>query len=121
MILCYLIQSVSFLIAFITRHDCCIFSLFNYLNIFFLFENVPKSIYIIYQCILFCIFTDQKLTSQVHEIVGRINGRFGTLSAVPIHHLVCPKLSDESMIFSMHAFMYAFMYICMCRSFIELS
>ncbi|KAG2681576.1 hypothetical protein I3843_11G151900 [Carya illinoinensis] len=29
----------------------------------------------------------QKLTSQVHEIVGRINGRFGTLSAVPIHHL----------------------------------
>lgn len=34
------------------------------------------------------ILTDQKLTSQVHEIVGRINGRFGTLSAVPIHHLV---------------------------------
>ncbi|KAI5384829.1 Trehalose-6-P synthase/phosphatase complex synthase subunit, variant 4 [Lathyrus oleraceus] len=30
----------------------------------------------------------QKLTSQVHEIVGRINGRFGTLTAVPIHHLV---------------------------------
>ncbi|CAI9088880.1 OLC1v1023330C1 [Oldenlandia corymbosa var. corymbosa] len=29
----------------------------------------------------------QKLTSQVHEIVGRINGRFGTISAVPIHHL----------------------------------
>ncbi|KAG9154909.1 hypothetical protein Leryth_015536 [Lithospermum erythrorhizon] len=29
----------------------------------------------------------QKLTSQVHEIVGRINGRFGTLIAVPIHHL----------------------------------
>ncbi|KAF1002534.1 alpha,alpha-trehalose-phosphate synthase [UDP-forming] 1-like [Apium graveolens] len=29
----------------------------------------------------------QKLTSQVHEIVGRINGRFGSLSAVPIHHL----------------------------------
>ncbi|XP_021726940.1 alpha,alpha-trehalose-phosphate synthase [UDP-forming] 1-like [Chenopodium quinoa] len=29
----------------------------------------------------------QKLTSQVHEIVGRINGRFGTLSRVPIHHL----------------------------------
>ena len=35
-----------------------------------------------------CIFIDQKLTSQVHEIVGRINGRFGTLTAVPIHHLV---------------------------------
>ncbi|KAG6790362.1 hypothetical protein POTOM_006515 [Populus tomentosa] len=31
----------------------------------------------------------QKLTSQVHEIVGRINGRFGTLTAVPIHHLMC--------------------------------
>ncbi|KAF7803248.1 alpha,alpha-trehalose-phosphate synthase [UDP-forming] 1-like [Senna tora] len=30
---------------------------------------------------------DQRLTSQVHEIVGRINGRFGTLTAVPIHHL----------------------------------
>ncbi|XP_057540314.1 alpha,alpha-trehalose-phosphate synthase [UDP-forming] 1-like [Amaranthus tricolor] len=29
----------------------------------------------------------QKLTSQVHEIVGRINGRFGTLTRVPIHHL----------------------------------
>ncbi|XP_059289827.1 alpha,alpha-trehalose-phosphate synthase [UDP-forming] 1-like isoform X1 [Lycium ferocissimum] len=29
----------------------------------------------------------QKLTCQVHEIVGRINGRFGTLTAVPIHHL----------------------------------
>jgi len=34
------------------------------------------------------IFSDQKLTSQVHEIVGRINGRFGTLTTVPIHHLV---------------------------------
>ena len=32
-------------------------------------------------------FPDQKLTSQVHEIVGQINGRFRTLSAVPIHHL----------------------------------
>ncbi|PWA59641.1 alpha,alpha-trehalose-phosphate synthase [Artemisia annua] len=30
----------------------------------------------------------QKLTSHVHEIVGRINGRFGTLTVVPIHHLV---------------------------------
>ncbi|KAL4565203.1 hypothetical protein LXL04_029288 [Taraxacum kok-saghyz] len=29
----------------------------------------------------------QKLTSQVHEVVGRINGRFGTLTTVPIHHL----------------------------------
>ncbi|KAL8140508.1 hypothetical protein V2J09_006529 [Rumex salicifolius] len=31
----------------------------------------------------------QKLASQVHEIVGRINGRFGTLTALPIHHLDC--------------------------------
>eukprot|EP00249_Psilotum_nudum_P019213 c27145_g1_i1 orf=266-3322(-) len=29
----------------------------------------------------------QRLTSQVHEIVGRINGRFGTVTTVPIHHL----------------------------------
>ncbi|KAL7602675.1 alpha,alpha-trehalose-phosphate synthase [UDP-forming] 1 isoform X2 [Lactuca sativa] len=29
----------------------------------------------------------QKLTCQVHEIVGRINGRFGSLTTVPIHHL----------------------------------
>ncbi|GAY34848.1 hypothetical protein CUMW_013670 [Citrus unshiu] len=29
----------------------------------------------------------KKLTSQVHEIVGRINGRYGTLTTVPIHHL----------------------------------
>ncbi|KAL3839982.1 hypothetical protein ACJIZ3_024573 [Penstemon smallii] len=29
----------------------------------------------------------QKLTSKVHEIVGWINGRFGTLTTVPIHHL----------------------------------
>ncbi|KAK3206672.1 hypothetical protein Dsin_020718 [Dipteronia sinensis] len=29
----------------------------------------------------------QKLTSQVHEIVWHINGRFGTLIAVSIHHL----------------------------------
>lgn len=36
--------------------------------------------------LLFCV--DKKLKSQVHEIVGRVNGRFGTLTAVPIHHLV---------------------------------
>ncbi|XP_024377190.1 alpha,alpha-trehalose-phosphate synthase [UDP-forming] 1 isoform X2 [Physcomitrium patens] len=29
----------------------------------------------------------QRLTSQVHEIVGRINGRYGTVTFVPIHHL----------------------------------
>ncbi len=32
-------------------------------------------------------FPDQRLTSQVHEIVGRINGRFGSVTFVPIHHL----------------------------------
>ncbi|XP_016672101.2 alpha,alpha-trehalose-phosphate synthase [UDP-forming] 1 isoform X1 [Gossypium hirsutum] len=31
----------------------------------------------------------KQLTSQVHEIVGRINGRFGSFSSVPIHHLDC--------------------------------
>lgn len=30
---------------------------------------------------------DQRLTSQVHEIVGRINGRYGSVTSVPIHHL----------------------------------
>ncbi|XP_050140539.1 uncharacterized protein LOC126616504 isoform X1 [Malus sylvestris] len=34
----------------------------------------------------FCTL-NQKLTSQVHEIVGRINGRFGTLTAVAMRHL----------------------------------
>jgi glycosyltransferase involved in cell wall biosynthesis len=29
----------------------------------------------------------QRLRSMVHEIVGRINGAFGTLTYVPIHHL----------------------------------
>eukprot|EP00192_Tetraselmis_astigmatica_P000069 CAMPEP_0117651800 /NCGR_PEP_ID=MMETSP0804-20121206/2286_1 /TAXON_ID=1074897 /ORGANISM="Tetraselmis astigmatica, Strain CCMP880" /LENGTH=1177 /DNA_ID=CAMNT_0005457803 /DNA_START=269 /DNA_END=3802 /DNA_ORIENTATION=- len=29
----------------------------------------------------------QKLRSMVHEIVGRINGKYGTLTHVPIHHL----------------------------------
>ena len=29
----------------------------------------------------------QRLRSMVHEIVGRINGRFGTLTQNPIHHL----------------------------------
>lgn len=33
------------------------------------------------------VYEYQRLTSQVHEIVGRINGRFGTLTTVPIHHL----------------------------------
>ncbi|GBG69704.1 hypothetical protein CBR_g4535 [Chara braunii] len=29
----------------------------------------------------------QRFSSQVHEIVGRINGRFGTVMNMPIHHL----------------------------------
>ncbi|KAK9153184.1 hypothetical protein Sjap_000664 [Stephania japonica] len=43
----------------------------------------------------------QKLTSQVHEIVGRINGRFGTLTTVPIHHL------DRSLDFNALCALYA--------------
>ena len=31
----------------------------------------------------------QRLASQVHEIVGRINGRFGSIGSVPIQHLDC--------------------------------
>ncbi|CAN8312348.1 unnamed protein product [Cochlearia groenlandica] len=31
----------------------------------------------------------QKLKSQVHGLVGRINGRFGSVSSLPIHHLDC--------------------------------
>ncbi|XP_074269762.1 alpha,alpha-trehalose-phosphate synthase [UDP-forming] 1-like isoform X2 [Silene latifolia] len=43
----------------------------------------------------------QKLTSQVHEIVGRINGRFGSLTSVPIHHL------DRSLDFTALCALYA--------------
>ena len=32
-------------------------------------------------------FAVQRLRSMVHEIVGRINGHYGTLTHVPIHHL----------------------------------
>ena len=34
-----------------------------------------------------CLRYLQKLRSMVHEIVGRINGRYGTLTENPIHHL----------------------------------
>jgi trehalose-6-phosphate synthase len=44
---------------------------------------------------------DQRLTSQVHEIVGRINGRFGTLTFMPIHHL------DRSLAFHQLCALYA--------------
>ncbi|EFJ09193.1 trehalose phosphate synthase [Selaginella moellendorffii] len=43
----------------------------------------------------------QKLASQVHEIVGRINGRYGSLTTVPIHHL------DRSMKFPELCALYA--------------
>ena len=44
-------------------------------------------------CFLECMRHDrgrvslQRLRSMVHEIVGRINGHYGTLTHVPIHHL----------------------------------
>nr|GEX57736.1 alpha,alpha-trehalose-phosphate synthase [UDP-forming] 1-like [Tanacetum cinerariifolium] len=43
----------------------------------------------------------QKLTCQVHEIVGRINGKFGSLTTVPIHHL------DRSLDFNALCALYA--------------
>ncbi|KAM0068886.1 putative alpha,alpha-trehalose-phosphate synthase (UDP-forming) [Helianthus debilis subsp. tardiflorus] len=39
----------------------------------------------------------KKLARRVHEIVGRINGRFGTLTSMPVHFLVC--LFDPSSFF----------------------
>ncbi|KAG8385372.1 hypothetical protein BUALT_Bualt03G0036200 [Buddleja alternifolia] len=53
----------------------------------------------------------QKLSSQVHEIVGRINGRFGSLTTVPIHHLVRSRPStltdDRSLDFHALCALYA--------------
>ena len=37
----------------------------------------------------------QRLASQVHEIVGRINGRFGSIGSVPIQHLDCTMQFPE--------------------------
>jgi len=37
----------------------------------------------------------KRLANQVHEIVGRINGRFGSLASVPIHHLDRSLAFDE--------------------------
>ena len=39
-------------------------------------------------CVFVAVFADKKLKRQVHEIAGRINARFGSLSAVPVHYLV---------------------------------
>ena len=52
----------------------------------------------------------QKLTSQVHEIVGRINGRFGTLGSVPIQHLDC------SLSFAELTALYAVTDVCLVTS-----
>ena len=43
----------------------------------------------------------KRLANQVHEIVGRINGRFGTLASLPIHHL------DRSLAFEELCALYA--------------
>ncbi|OUS42733.1 glycosyltransferase family 20-domain-containing protein [Ostreococcus tauri] len=37
----------------------------------------------------------QKLASTVHEIVGRINGRFGSIGSIPIQHLDCSMQFPE--------------------------
>ena len=37
----------------------------------------------------------QKLRNKVHKLVGRINGRFGTLEHAPIHYLDQPITLDE--------------------------
>eukprot|EP00897_Mesotaenium_endlicherianum_P008101 jgi/Mesen1/7319/ME000376S06482 len=52
----------------------------------------------------------QRLTSQVHEIVGRINGRYGTLTTVPIHHL------DRSLAFNELCALYAITDIALVTS-----
>ncbi|KAH8518787.1 hypothetical protein H0E87_000591 [Populus deltoides] len=54
----------------------------------------------------------QKLTSQVHEIVGRINGRFGTLTAVPIHHLGCKSVLVGSSRVPTRTFLHAYVSSC---------
>ncbi len=42
----------------------------------------------------------QRLRSQTHQLVGRINGRFGSLASVPIHYL------DQSIQFDMMCALY---------------
>jgi hypothetical protein len=57
------------------------------LFVMFLNDGFTSGFWIMTGYTLF-LYIDQKLTSQVHEIIGRINGRFGSLTTVPIHHLV---------------------------------
>lgn len=52
----------------------------------------------------------QQLRSLVHEIVGRINGKFGTLTHVPIHHL------DRSLEFHELVALYAVTDVCLVTS-----
>lgn len=52
----------------------------------------------------------QKLRSMVHEIVGRINGQFGTLTYVPIYHL------DTSLSFTELCALYAVTDVAMVTS-----
>ncbi len=52
----------------------------------------------------------KRLANQVHEIVGRINGRFGTLASVPIHHL------DRSLAFDELCALYAVTDVCLVTS-----
>ena len=52
----------------------------------------------------------RRLRSLVHEIVGRINGRYGTLTHVPIHHL------DRQLAFAELAALYAITDVCLVTS-----
>ncbi len=52
----------------------------------------------------------QKLRSMVHEIVGRINGQYGTLTYVPIYHL------DTSLSFTELCALYAVTDVAMVTS-----
>ncbi|XP_062083340.1 alpha,alpha-trehalose-phosphate synthase [UDP-forming] 1-like isoform X2 [Humulus lupulus] len=69
-------------------------------------ESIKKSFgaYLIFELDMF------QHISQVHEIVGRINGRFGTLTAVPIHHL------DQSLDFHALCALYAVIDVALVTS-----
>lgn len=52
----------------------------------------------------------QRLARQTHEIVGRINGRFGSLSDVPVHYL------DQSIPFEKMCALYYLADVCLVTS-----
>jgi trehalose 6-phosphate synthase/phosphatase len=52
----------------------------------------------------------QRLARETHELVGRINGRFGSLSKVPIHYL------DQSIPFSRMCALYKIADVCINTS-----